>query len=149
MNLGAFAVVIAFARRTRSAEISSYGGLGQLAPGFAVLMTVFLFSLAGLPPLAGWYAKFMMFRAVLDAGTPGRDGARRDRGGELGDRVLLLLRPSPRQMWFHPEPDDRADAASRSRPRSSVAIAICAAIVLVDRRSTRRCSATSGSSQRF
>ena len=34
-------------------------------------MTVFLFSLAGIPPLAGWFAKFVMFRSVLDAGTPG------------------------------------------------------------------------------
>ena len=70
MNLGAFAVVIAVSRRTRSAEISSYAGLGQFAPVLAILMSVFLFSLAGVPPLAGWYAKFMLFRAVLDAGTP-------------------------------------------------------------------------------
>ena len=34
-------------------------------------MTIFLFSLAGIPPLAGWFAKFVMFRSVLDAGTPG------------------------------------------------------------------------------
>ena len=33
------------------------------------MMTIFLFSLAGIPPLAGWFAKFVMFRAVLDAGT--------------------------------------------------------------------------------
>ena len=39
MNLGAFAVVIAVARRTRSAEISTYAGLGSYAPGLAVLMT--------------------------------------------------------------------------------------------------------------
>ena len=90
MNLGAFAVVIAVSRRTRSAEISSYAGLGQFAPVLAILMSVFLFSLAGVPPLAGWYAKFMLFRAVLDAGTPWADRARRDRGRELGDRVLLL-----------------------------------------------------------
>ena len=33
-------------------------------------MTIFLFSLAGIPPFAGWFAKFVMFRAVLDANTP-------------------------------------------------------------------------------
>ena len=70
MNLGAFAVVIAAARRTRSAEISSFGGLGQTAPVLAVVMTLFLFSLIGIPPMAGWFAKFVMFRAVLDAATP-------------------------------------------------------------------------------
>jgi len=69
MNLGAFAVVIAVARRTRSAEISSYGGLFQTTPGLAVLMSLFMASLAGIPPLAGWFAKFVMFRSIVDAGT--------------------------------------------------------------------------------
>ncbi|MGH9261148.1 MAG: NADH-quinone oxidoreductase subunit N, partial [Acidimicrobiales bacterium] len=70
MNLGAFTVVMAVARKTRSAEISSFGGLINYAPSLAVLMTVFLFSLAGIPPLAGWLAKFVAFRAVVDANTP-------------------------------------------------------------------------------
>jgi NADH-quinone oxidoreductase subunit N len=69
MNLGAFAVVIAVARRTRSAEISSYDGLFQTAPTLAVVMAVFLASLAGVPIFAGWFAKFVMFRAIIDAGT--------------------------------------------------------------------------------
>jgi len=69
MNLGAFAVVIAVARRTRSAEISSYDGLFQTAPTLAVVMGIFLASLAGIPIFAGWFAKFVMFRAIIDAGT--------------------------------------------------------------------------------
>jgi NADH-quinone oxidoreductase subunit N len=69
MNLGAFAVLIAVARRTRSAEISSYAGLFTTSPGLALTMTIFLASLAGIPPLAGWYAKFVMFRAILEAGS--------------------------------------------------------------------------------
>ncbi|HSH58763.1 MAG TPA: NADH-quinone oxidoreductase subunit N [Acidimicrobiales bacterium] len=69
MNLGAFAVVMAVARRTRSAEMSSYAGLFTYAPGLAVLMAIFLFALAGIPPLAGWYAKFVVFKTMLDAGT--------------------------------------------------------------------------------
>ena len=68
-NLGAFAVVIAVARKTRSGEISSYGGLISYAPGLAVLMTLFLASLTGIPPLGGWIAKFNVFKSVLDAGT--------------------------------------------------------------------------------
>jgi NADH-quinone oxidoreductase subunit N len=70
MNLGAFAVVMAAARKTGSADITSFGGLFNYAPSLAVLMTVFLFSLAGIPPLAGWLAKFVAFRAVVDANTP-------------------------------------------------------------------------------
>jgi NADH-quinone oxidoreductase subunit N len=69
MNLGAFAVVIAVARRTRTAEISSYAGLFDTSPGLAVMMTFFMASLAGIPPLAGWFAKFVMFRSIIQAGT--------------------------------------------------------------------------------
>lgn len=69
MNLGAFAVVIAVARKTRSGEIDSFGGLFGYAPGMAVALTIFMASLAGIPPLGGWFAKFNAFRAVLDAET--------------------------------------------------------------------------------
>ena len=65
MNLGAFAVVIAAAAKTGSGEIDDLGGLNRYAPGLAALLAVFFFSLAGIPPLAGWFAKFVMFRAVL------------------------------------------------------------------------------------
>jgi NADH-quinone oxidoreductase subunit N len=68
-NLGAFAVVIAVARKTRSGQISSYGGLFGYAPTLGVLMTIFMASLAGVPPLGGWFAKFGAFKAVLDAGN--------------------------------------------------------------------------------
>jgi NADH-quinone oxidoreductase subunit N len=69
MNLGAFAVIIAVARKTRSGEIESFGGLFSYAPGLATLMTIFLASLAGVPPLGGWIAKFNAFRTVLEADT--------------------------------------------------------------------------------
>ena len=69
MNLGAFAVVIAVARRTHSAEISTYDGLFQTSPGLSVMMTIFLASLAGVPPLAGWFAKFVMFSSALQVGS--------------------------------------------------------------------------------
>jgi NADH-quinone oxidoreductase subunit N len=69
MNLGAFAVVIAVARKTRSAEISSFSGLFSYAPGLAVCMSIFLASLAGIPPLGGWFAKFVVFNSLVSAGT--------------------------------------------------------------------------------
>ncbi|MCH7899570.1 MAG: NADH-quinone oxidoreductase subunit N [Acidobacteria bacterium] len=68
MNLGAFAVVIAGARKTRSGEISAWSGLARVDPKLGVLVAVFFFSLAGIPPLAGWFAKFAMFRSVMIAG---------------------------------------------------------------------------------
>lgn len=68
MNLGAFAVVIAGARKTRSGDIAGWAGLAQVDTRLAVLVAVFFFSLAGIPPLAGWFAKFAMFRSVIIAG---------------------------------------------------------------------------------
>ncbi|MCU1496653.1 MAG: nuoN [Acidimicrobiales bacterium] len=70
MNLGAFAVIIAVSRRTRSGEITSWAGLFNYAPGLAVAMGAFLFGLGGIPPAAGWFAKFQLFNAVVGAGTP-------------------------------------------------------------------------------
>jgi NADH-quinone oxidoreductase subunit N len=68
MNLGAFGVVIAVARRTRSAEISSYSGLIWTSPLLGAVMCGFLASLAGIPFLAGWFAKFVMFQSTIEAG---------------------------------------------------------------------------------
>ncbi len=70
MNLGAFAVIIAVSRRTASGELTSWGGLFAYAPGLAVAMGAFLFGLGGIPPAAGWFAKFQLFNAVISAGTP-------------------------------------------------------------------------------
>jgi NADH-quinone oxidoreductase subunit N len=69
MNLGAFAVVLAVARRTGSAEIESYSGLFRYAPGLAAMMAVFMFALAGIPPLGGWFAKLQIFLAVVEPDT--------------------------------------------------------------------------------
>ena len=68
MNLGAFAVVIAGANKTRSGEIDGWAGLGKVDARLGLLVAVFFFSLAGIPPLAGWFAKFAMFRSVIIAG---------------------------------------------------------------------------------
>lgn len=68
-NLGVFAVVMVVARKTRSGEISSYGGLFSYAPGVAVLMTMFMASLAGIPPFGGWFGKFAAFQSLVSAGT--------------------------------------------------------------------------------
>ena len=69
MTLGGFIMVIAIARKTRSGEISSLGGLFEYAPGLTVVLSVFLASLIGIPPLVGFWGKLFVFRAVLDSGT--------------------------------------------------------------------------------
>jgi NADH-quinone oxidoreductase subunit N len=60
-------VVIAGANKTHSGEIAHWSGLARVDPILGVLTAIFFFSLAGIPPLAGWFAKFEMFRSVMIA----------------------------------------------------------------------------------
>lgn len=72
MNLGAFAVVIALERkREEYLQISDYCGLGFRYPLLAAVMSLFLFSLAGIPPTAGFVGKFYIFGAAVKAGYVG------------------------------------------------------------------------------
>jgi NADH-quinone oxidoreductase subunit N len=69
MNLGAFLVVIAVSEQNSGDEtITAFRGLGRRAPVMAAVMTVFLISLTGLPPMAGFVGKFYIFSALLKAG---------------------------------------------------------------------------------
>ncbi|MFZ1730489.1 MAG: NADH-quinone oxidoreductase subunit N [Bacteroidota bacterium] len=67
MNLGAFYVVMVVADRIGSEHIDDYRGLGKRSPVIAVGLSVFLVSLTGLPPLAGFVGKWMLFSAVVEA----------------------------------------------------------------------------------
>jgi NADH-quinone oxidoreductase subunit N len=67
MNLGAFYVVMVVADRIGSEHIDDYRGLAKRAPFMAFGFSVFLISLTGLPPLAGFVGKWMLFSAVIDA----------------------------------------------------------------------------------
>jgi NADH-quinone oxidoreductase subunit N len=128
MNLGAFAVVIAVARKTRSGEIASYGGLFNYAPILTLMMTVFIFSLAGVPPLGGWFAKFIVFRTVLDSGTP----AAIVLGVIVAINSVIALyyyANIARQMWMSPVPDE--DHTPIRVPASlATSIGLCAVVVV-------------------
>lgn len=67
MNLGAFAIVAFLRNAMRSEEIADYRGLIRCCPGVAVCFTVILISLIGLPPLAGFSAKFLVFGYLVAA----------------------------------------------------------------------------------
>jgi len=64
-NLGAFAVVIAVSNLIRSDEIEDYNGLNRRSPFLAFAMLMFLLSLAGVPPLAGFIGKLYIFLAAI------------------------------------------------------------------------------------
>ena len=69
MNLGAFAVVILAGRKgEENLDISGYAGLGFRHPALGLAMTLFMVSLAGLPPTAGFFGKFYIFGAAVEAG---------------------------------------------------------------------------------
>ena len=94
-------------------------------------MTIFLASLAGIPPLAGWFAKFVMFRSIIDAGT----------GWAIALAVIAAVNSviaffyyfarRSAQMWFH-EPADATTARRFVVPPPLVgAIALTVAVVVV------------------
>jgi len=69
MNIGAFTVVIALGRKgDENTCLDDYSGLGSRSPLLAILMTVFMFSLAGFPPTAGFMGKFYVFSAAVKSG---------------------------------------------------------------------------------
>lgn len=65
MNGGAFAVVILVERNTGRELISDYGGLARSEPAMALIMTIFLLSLIGIPPTVGFMGKLLIFGAAL------------------------------------------------------------------------------------
>ena len=68
MNLGAFYVVVLVANEMGSETIDGYRGLGSRAPLIAIAMVIFLASLTGIPPFAGFFGKWLLFTAVLEQG---------------------------------------------------------------------------------
>jgi NADH-quinone oxidoreductase subunit N len=71
MNVGAFLVLISVTRVTGGEELKDFRGLGSRAPIAALTLAVFLFSLTGIPPFAGFTGKYLIFAAVLQRGGSG------------------------------------------------------------------------------
>jgi hypothetical protein len=131
MNLGAFAIVALLRNTLRSEEIASYAGLVRTSPGIVVAMAVVLVSLIGLPPLAGFVAKFLVFSSIVEAITA---GAERPLllvllviGGLNTVISLFYYLRVLKVMTFDPPPDERA-----SEPFSLVSLpgAVVTAFVL-------------------
>jgi NADH-quinone oxidoreductase subunit N len=67
-NLGAFGVVIAISNETGRENIHDFNGLYHTNPKLSLIMTLALFSLAGIPPVAGFFGKFFLFTAAAEKG---------------------------------------------------------------------------------
>lgn len=103
-NLGVFAVVMAVSRKTRSGEVSSYGGLFSYAPGLATMMTLFMASLAGIPPLGGWFGKFAAFQSLVSSQNNWAY-ALAVIGGVNSVVAFGYYGSILREMWMRPVPD--------------------------------------------
>jgi NADH-quinone oxidoreductase subunit N len=66
-NLGAFLIIMLISNKTNSEEISDFDGLGYTSPFLCVSFTIFLLSLTGLPPTAGFIGKLYIFIGLVDA----------------------------------------------------------------------------------
>jgi len=67
MNLGAFGCVVLVSNSIRSDSIRDYAGLYKKDPAIAFMLAIFLLSLAGIPPLAGFLGKFLVFAAAIES----------------------------------------------------------------------------------
>jgi NADH-quinone oxidoreductase subunit N len=68
MNLGAFAIVALIRNEIHSEEIKDYAGIGRQVPILGIGMVFCMFSLVGMPPFGGFFAKLIIFSSLLDAG---------------------------------------------------------------------------------
>ena len=132
MNLGAFLVVIVVAQATGSESILDSRGLARRPPLAAVAFAIFLFSLTGLPPFAGFIGKWYLFYAVLEriAGPGGSWYVRaRDRRRAEQRGVALLLRADragdvPRRAAQRDGRSSRASGTSSCSARFSALVLV-------------------------
>jgi NADH-quinone oxidoreductase subunit N len=69
MSAGTFAVILSMRQKGRAVEsISDLSGLSKTSPGMAAALTIFMFSMAGIPPLAGFFSKLYIFLAAIQEG---------------------------------------------------------------------------------
>jgi NADH-quinone oxidoreductase subunit N len=125
MTLGAFAVVIAMARESRGLLIADFAGLSRRAPVIALAMTLFMVSLAGIPPTGGFWAKFFVFQVAIERGGIGTALA-----------IVMLVNSVvslyyylavPKQMLFVEAEHDRPVLA----PALVTAVTVLAGVVVV------------------
>jgi len=104
MNLGAFAIIAFLRNSMQSEEISDYAGLINKAPWLAICMTAILFSLVGLPPLAGFWPKLRVLQSLYTAGGPLLMAVLVAAGLNTAISLVYYLRVA-KTICIDPEPD--------------------------------------------
>lgn len=124
METGAFAVATVCGKKGVGYFISDYAGLFRRSPGLALAMTMFLLSLAGMVPLAGWFAKFVVFKAAINAGAAGLAAVM-----ALNTVIALFYYVRVAVEMAFKAPVEEAEV--KLPPLPGTAIAVTAAVVLV------------------
>ncbi|MEO2045199.1 MAG: NADH-quinone oxidoreductase subunit N [Pirellulales bacterium] len=106
MNLGAFSFVAFMRNAMGSEEIKDYAGLIRNCPLMSVAMVLILFSLVGLPPMAGFIGKFRIFQALFEAGGPLMMFLLVVAGINTAISLVYYLRVA-KTICIDPEPDTR------------------------------------------
>jgi len=124
MNVGAFLVVILVANQLGVEDLDGYRGLGRRGGRgtyLALLMSVFLFSLTGMPPMAGFIGKFYLFGAVIRSGQYGLALI-----GVLNSVVSLYYYVRVIKIMFFEDPQDQRQFAPPSASHSWIVTGLAA-----------------------
>ncbi len=127
-NLGAFGVITAVAAKTGGDDLSDFSGIGKRSPLLSFFMVIFILSLAGIPPLAGFFGKFYLFLSAV-----GRDSERYGLMwlvvvGVANSAVSLYYYLKILKQMYIIEPKD--SSPFRASPSMIVALSLSALVVI-------------------
>lgn len=126
MQIGAFGVVSVIERQEeKNLEITDYAGLGFRKPLLAAMMSLFLFSLAGIPPLAGFFGKYYIFVAAINAGMTWLAIV-----GVLASVVSVYFYIGVVVSMYFKEPEDMPNVETSQTGMTALAISSLAVIAL-------------------
>ncbi|MFC4406141.1 NADH-quinone oxidoreductase subunit N [Haloarchaeobius iranensis] len=125
MNTGAFLFIALAEYWDVGRTFEDFTGLGRQAPVASVAMTVFMFSLAGLPPFGGFLSKYLLFGATVNSGFVWLAAV------AIVNSAVSLYYYSKlvKALWFDERPDDKKPLEISSRPTGLYAAVIFAAVV--------------------
>jgi NADH-quinone oxidoreductase subunit N len=127
MTLGTFCVILAMRQRGQMVErVADLAGLSRNHPLMAYSMAIFMFSMAGIPPMGGFFAKFFVFKAAIEAGAMDRSLIVLAVIGVLSSVVSAFYYIRIIKIMFFDEPTGVFD-----RMDSSLRLVLCVSVVLI------------------
>lgn len=129
MNLGAFAIVAFLRGAMQSEEIADYAGLVRSAPLTAVALTAIMVSLVGIPPLAGFFGKFYVFAALVNAAGPWMYALLVIAGLNTAVSLVYYMRVA-KMVCIDAEPDTRGPVSIGPLPAAYVFVVALPVFVL-------------------